>query len=177
MAGKERLENRCRLAPEAEECPLMENPGASLPIRPTAAVNAVFVDLRGRILLTRRSARVRSPGFWCLPGGHVEHGERWWDAAVREAAEETGLEAIEGKLVGIYADPKVTLTTVPGEHFRKQFVAAVFRVDIFRGEVMPNEEVDAFDWFAAGALPSPMLPSHPPRIADALRSVGKVFVR
>lgn len=155
----------------------MQSSGPSLPIRPTAAVNVAFVDPRGRILLTRRSSRVRSPGFWCLPGGHVEVGESWWDAATREAAEETGLEALEGQLVGIYADPKLTLTKIPGENFQKQFVAAVYRVDIFRGDVLPNEEVDAWDWFAPGALPSPMLPSHPPRVRDVFTKGHGVCIR
>jgi 8-oxo-dGTP diphosphatase len=146
-------------------------------IVPTAAVNAAFVDARGRVLLTRRSARVRSPGFWCLPGGHVERGEGWWAAMRREAGEEVGLEPLEGKLVGIYADPAVTLTRLESEGVLRQFVAAVFRVDRFRGEPCANDEVDAMDWFPADRLPEPLLPSHPPRIRDVFAWAPGVFVR
>jgi 8-oxo-dGTP pyrophosphatase MutT (NUDIX family) len=155
----------------------MESAARSSSIRPTAAVNAAIVDGQGRILVTRRSARVRSPGHWCLPGGHVEIGERWWDALVREVEEEVGLRVTEGRLVGIYADPAVTLAPAEGPGPRKQFVAAVFRVDRWEGEVRPNDEVDDFRWVSAEALPGPMLASHPPRVADALRNVPEVFVR
>jgi len=31
-------------------------------------------------------------GLWLQPGGHIDPGEEPWEAALREAAEETGLE-------------------------------------------------------------------------------------
>ncbi|MDP9400723.1 MAG: NUDIX domain-containing protein [Actinomycetota bacterium] len=40
------------------------------------------------ILLVRRAI---PPLGLALPGGFIEHGERWQDAAAREAAEETGV--------------------------------------------------------------------------------------
>ncbi len=36
--------------------------------------------------------RHRKLGIWVQPGGHLEAGERPWEAARRETAEETGLE-------------------------------------------------------------------------------------
>jgi len=44
-------------------------------------------------------------GFYALPGGFVELGERVEDAAVREAREETGLEVKLERLVGVYSNP------------------------------------------------------------------------
>ncbi len=57
----------------------------------------------GRFLLVRQP---KWSGKWTLPGGHVEAGERILDAAVREAAEETGLRLrpvavlTSGELIG-----------------------------------------------------------------------------
>ena len=48
--------------------------------------SAIVVGRRGVVLL-----RHKRLGLWLQPGGHVERGESPWDAALREAAEETGL--------------------------------------------------------------------------------------
>ena len=42
---------------------------------------------------------------YTLPGGHVEPGESFVDAVVREMKEETGLDIISPKLVGIKQFP------------------------------------------------------------------------
>lgn len=66
--------------------------------RPEVCVGAVAVD-DGRLLLIRRG-RGPAAGEWSVPGGRVEAGETVGEAVVREVAEETGLEALCGPLLG-----------------------------------------------------------------------------
>ncbi len=49
--------------------------------------SAIVVGPRGVVLLKHKRL-----GFWLQPGGHVDPGESPWEAALREAREETGLD-------------------------------------------------------------------------------------
>jgi 8-oxo-dGTP pyrophosphatase MutT (NUDIX family) len=64
-----------------------------------SCVRVVLRDLGGRILLFRASLASRSAEHWWeLPGGGIEPGESYADAAAREVREETGLEISPGQV-------------------------------------------------------------------------------
>lgn len=69
-----------------------------------AAVYVVCRDQRDRLLLTR-FAQLGNPddGKWTMPGGGMEWGESTGETAHRELAEETGLTATLGNMIGVFS--------------------------------------------------------------------------
>ena len=60
------------------------------------------IDPRGRLLMQERGDdALHEPGRWGYPGGDLEAGEDFADAAVRELAEETGLVVDAGDLASL----------------------------------------------------------------------------
>jgi 8-oxo-dGTP pyrophosphatase MutT (NUDIX family) len=64
-----------------------------------SCVRVVLRDAGGRILLFRTELASMAAGHWWeLPGGGIERGETYADAAVREIREETGLHVSPGQV-------------------------------------------------------------------------------
>lgn len=69
------------------------------PDRPFAAVSIVITQ-NEKVLLMKRAHDPKA-GFYSIPGGLVELGEKYEDAAIREAEEETGLEVRLERLIDV----------------------------------------------------------------------------
>lgn len=67
---------------------------------------------------------------YTLPGGHIEPGESFVDAVIREMKEETGLDIFNPKLCGIKQFP-----TPEG-----RYVVLLYKTDEFSGELISSEE-------------------------------------
>jgi ADP-ribose pyrophosphatase YjhB (NUDIX family) len=70
------------------------------PLRPILGVGAIIIE-GGRVLLVKR-AREPLKGWWSLPGGVLETGERLRDGVRREVREETGLVVEPHEVVEIF---------------------------------------------------------------------------
>ena len=69
------------------------------PIHPHIGVGILLIRDK-HLLLIKRKYNPDS-GYWSIPGGHLDLGEKNQDAAEREAFEETGFKVKVSKLAGI----------------------------------------------------------------------------
>ena len=112
------------------------------------AVNVVVVNDAGEILLIRRTDN----GNWALPGGAIDLGESVAQAGVRETLEESGIECLITRIVGIYSDPKhVILYTSNGE--ARQEFSIVLTARALGGQPTPSSESSEVHWISEAELP------------------------
>ena len=105
-------------------------------------ISTAIIVADGRVLMIRRRER-EGRLLWAFPGGGIEAGESPEQAAVRETAEEVGLEV---KAVGVLGDRVHPQT---GRHMT--YVACeVIAGDAIVGD---EEEIAAVAWIGNGEIP------------------------
>ncbi|TWE13367.1 dihydrofolate reductase [Rudaeicoccus suwonensis] len=108
-----------------------------------------------RLLLTRREDN----GLWCLPGGGVDAGETWSEAAVREVREETGLHVEIDGVLAAYSNPDVVVVYADGN--RNAIFGVCFRAHVARGAAGLSDEVTEVAWLTeADVTRLPIVPAH-----------------
>jgi len=100
---------------------------------------AYAVCIEDERLLVARYVSPEGGSNWTLPGGRVEHGEDPFDTVIREVAEETGLDAVVERLLGV--DSRVIPVAelrVPGP-LPHQNVGIFYLVHITGGHLRPEQ--------------------------------------
>jgi len=112
----------------------------------TILTNMCMVRDGDKVLVQRRN----DPGWpgVVFPGGHVEAGESFTDAVIREVYEETGITIEHPRLCGL-------------KQFRNReglrYIVFLYRTETFSGEVRSSEEGEAL-WLPFSELKNEPLP-------------------
>ncbi len=145
-----------RSTPASRQAPVMP----PSPQRSIHVVAAVIADVRGRILLARRTDGRDLAGLWEFPGGKREPGESPEAALVRELQEELGITVQVG----------ARLISVPQQYPDKRLTLDVRHVTAWQGTPR-GVEGQALAWVAPAKLVRyPMPPADRPVVAALLQS-------
>ena len=112
----------------------------------TILTNMCMVRDRDRVLVQRRNDP-NWPGV-VFPGGHVEEGESFTDAVIREVYEETGIRIGHPRLCGLK------------QFWNREglrYIVFLYRTETFTGEVRSSEEGEAL-WIPFSELKNEPLP-------------------
>ncbi|NMO57817.1 NUDIX domain-containing protein [Actinoplanes sp. TBRC 11911] len=135
----------------ARRIDIYDDPDAPRATSIVPSANVVVTNEDGEILLIRRSHN----GNWALPGGAMDIGESLPETAVRETAEETGIDVEITALIGIFTDPRhVILYTSNGE--TRQEFSVVFAAHPIGGTPTASAETTEVRWVPVreiGSLP------------------------
>jgi 8-oxo-dGTP diphosphatase len=145
----------CQFEPRFGNNDFMNSEHSKYSLRPSSGV--VVLDDKDRVLLIHRS----DDGTWGLPGGGVEPGETWSQAAIRECKEETGWLVRIVELFGVFSDPETQAHIYPNGR-AVQFMGVVFRAELVEQVGKPSEESLAVDFFQLENLPAKLFKADVP---------------
>lgn len=112
------------------------------PSRPILGVGALVLH-RNRILLVERGKEPLK-GWWSLPGGVLEVGERLEEGLRREVREETGLEVKPLTIVEVFE------RIMPDKHGRTEYhyVLIDYLCRVTGGDLAAGDDVSRAEWIA-----------------------------
>lgn len=133
--------------------------GTRLVLSPGVA--AVIRDEAGRVLCQLRADN----GRWSLPAGAVDPGESPAQALLREVYEETGLQVVPERVVGVFGGPP-RLSTTYANGDRCEYTVIIFACRVVGGRLEARDGESAeLRYFPVEQLP-PLSGGYPQAIFD-----------
>ena len=136
--------------------------------------SAAVLDAQdSRILLCRRSDNL----LWGLPGGHVEPGETVAEACQREVEEETGLQVLPSRIIGVYSSPDFLVEYPDGNIFH--VIAVHFAAKLIGGDLRQSDETQDFNYFSLAEASNldELFEFHRQRVLDSFDPAAPSMIR
>ena len=112
----------------------------------------------GKILVQKRKGSKLWPGYYALPAGHVDSGENQYDALVREAQEELGIELDIKNIINSYVVLRRNYFKIDGKKL-EPYIDYYFEFKKYKGtpKIMEKDKCDELIWVDINDLPEPFV--------------------
>ena len=122
-----------------------------------SAVHIILIN-EDNILLQKRKGSELWPGYYALPAGHVDEGENQYDALVREAKEELGIEINPNDIINNYVVLRRNFFKIDGK-ILEPYIDYYFEIKKYNGEprIIEEDKCEEILWADVNDLPEPFI--------------------
>jgi len=117
-----------------------------------SSIYLIIKNENGEVLLQRRQGTKMWPGYLALPAGHIDEGENAYEAAIREAREELGIEISTQDIVDTFVANRKNKSLPP-------YYDVYFEISKYVGEIKiaEPEKCSELVWSNPANLPEDMI--------------------
>lgn len=118
----------------------------------------MIITKDNKILIQKRKGSKLWPGYYALPAGHIDEGETQYDALVREAKEELGINIDPKKILNNYVVLRRNYFEIDGKQL-EPYIDYYFEINQFEGvpKIMEDDKCDELIWADINKLPDPFI--------------------
>ena len=117
-----------------------------------SSIYLIIKNENGEVLLQRRQGTKLWPGYLALPAGHIDEGENAYEAAIREAREELGIEIQVEDIIDTFVANRKNKSLPP-------YYDVYFEISKYLGEIRiaEPEKCSELVWSNPANLPEDMI--------------------
>ncbi|RKF13114.1 NUDIX domain-containing protein [Alginatibacterium sediminis] len=116
---------------------------------PRIGVGVIILNHEGKLLVGKR--RGSHAPYWSIPGGHLDLGESFESAAIRELKEETGLDIQDPIVISVSNNQQ----TYEQEGYHSISVILHAKHNGAEPQLLEPEKCEQWRWVNMNALPQP----------------------
>ena len=122
-----------------------------------SAVHIILIN-DNKILLQKRKGSKLWPGYYALPAGHIDEGDTQYDALVREAKEELGIEINPNDIINNYVVLRRNFFEIDGK-ILEPYIDYYFEIKKYNGvpKIIEEDKCDELLWADVNNLPEPFI--------------------
>lgn len=118
----------------------------------------MIITKDNKILLQKRKGSKLWPGYYALPAGHIDEGETQFDALIREAQEELGINIDPKNILNSYVVLRRNFFEIDGKQL-EPYIDYYFDIEEFESvpKIMEKDKCVELIWADVDNLPEPFI--------------------